>query len=345
MQSNTTPVSYSPNTNFNPKCKALAKLRASRDFSGSESAPKNFDQKKCSSYIPPEYTRNNNTNSIKQNKDKDMTNRLRSNLTVKLRSSLSTALFDFGPTEPLLDPWVKEAIDCWNNIPEQRSHRVGTKLYEKTITLLEKLFEGSLFRYDNNGLRKYSERKFTLNEFKQSLRNFLTACHSESHYPLDKKVYKKINLADWLYNPHSPYGTKSLFAKYLAPPKRIEFKSQVKVNSERMLNEFQKLHTENLTPVKLDETKKSLNRLYNIWKKIPWQYTQTTMPDNLGPEEMVGLFLDFTKVKAKGNFTVGIFSQEWLWESFEKYLAEQGYLEWEEYNEDICIGDFNFDEE
>lgn len=285
----------------------------SRSRSPQQTTSKKFTDEKCSSYTFPseKYTSINSRNNI-NNKN-------------KLRSSLTTALFDFSP-EPLLDPWVKLAIDSWNKIPEQRTHRPGTKLYDKTVRLLEKLFDGSIFEFDNNGLQQYSRRKFTFDEFKQSLNNFLIACRSESHYPTDKTKYKKINLANWIYNPYSPYGTKSLFVKYLTPPKRIEAKSMTTVDSEKMLDEFQTLYPEKLQPAILDQVKQSLNKLHKIWKKMPDQFTHTTLPDNLGQREMVRLLFDFANNIAQ-YFNPRLLSQPWFWTKFDNFLIEQGYFE------------------
>lgn len=226
---------------------------------------------------------------------------------------------------PVLGYDVKTAIDYWNEIPELATHRPGTKLYQTIINSLERLFDGSLFEFDENGLQEYRRRKFTLNELKQSLDNFMISYRSTSHYPRDKSIYKNINFANWIYGLYKT-GTKSLFIKYLDPPKPILAKSMVRIESEKMLDEFMKLHGEDLPPAAQDIVKKSMNRLLEIWKKMPKQITHTTMPGNLGQRQIVGLLLEFAQ-EITQYFSVKLLEQEWLWERFNGYLIEQGYLE------------------
>lgn len=238
-------------------------------------------------------------------------------------------LFNFGEKKyPLLDTDAKLAIDYWNNIPNQRIHKPGTKTYQRTVDYLERLFEGHFFDLDNNGLLKYARRKFTLDDIKLSLQNFSTACKSPSHHPIDKSIFKKMNFADWIYNPYSPYKCKSLFIKYLEPPKRIQAKSNVKCHSDPMLKAFKRHYDKDLTAADLDQTKKALNKLLDIWKKIPKQFTHTTLPSNLNQQTMVKLLLTFCE-ETLDYFSIRLFSQDWFWTNFNRYLIEQGYLEGE----------------
>lgn len=228
-------------------------------------------------------------------------------------------------TTPVLGYDVKTAIDYWNEIPELTTHKPGTKLYQNIVRSLEKLFDGSLFEFDENGLRIYARRKFTLEELKQSLDNFMVAYRSASHYPKDKSVYKGVNFSSWIYGLYKT-GNKSLFIRYLDPPKPILAKSMVSVESEKMLDEFQKLYGEDLSPASLDTSKKALNRLLGIWKKIPKQITCTTLPGNLGHRQIVRLLLDFAR-EITQQFSIKLFEQEWFWKRFNNHLIEQGYIE------------------
>lgn len=231
-----------------------------------------------------------------------------------------------GLNEIVIPYDVRKAIEYWNAIPEQTTHQPGSKIYGKIVQSLERLFDGSLFAYDENGLDEYHGRKFTLEEFKQSVDNYLIACRSEAHYPKDKSIFKRISLCNWLYNYFSPHKTKSLFIKYLTPPKKITGFSKVKVDSDVCWEEFLKIYTIDMGPDMTDKAKKGVNRIFELWSKIPKQFTHTTSPGNLGQRAVVRMVMAFIPQVTR-EFSPNLFEQRWFWSRLNMHFVESGYLE------------------
>ena len=124
---------------------------------------------------------------------------------------LSSSPISYVPNE------VKAAFNYWNEFGSI-THKKGTIIYSKSMTMLIGLFSGRLFRNKPDVPDVYRKRKFTLEEFKYSVDNLSTSLSPE-YYPPYKNHLKSLGLPSFLYNPHGK--TKSYFLYFLENEPRL----------------------------------------------------------------------------------------------------------------------------
>ena len=120
---------------------------------------------------------------------------------------------------------IKQYLDCWNNHPVRKHLKQNTIAYAKAVDHLRMLIRGQFFDklpVDD----KYKQRKFTLQEFEQSLDNFSEMITNILVYPKKKDFIKSMSVSDFLYNTKSVCDNKSYFLICLeSEPKKIEIDS------------------------------------------------------------------------------------------------------------------------
>lgn len=116
---------------------------------------------------------------------------------------------------------MQQIIDYWvsKNLP---FHREGTKTYAHAMNNLHSLFKGTLF----NGMSDKTKhnRKFSVNEIKTGIDNFVLAGYNLDYQPVNKKFLQSVSFVNFFYTsfPCAREEDKSPFLKYLLKkPERI----------------------------------------------------------------------------------------------------------------------------
>lgn len=115
---------------------------------------------------------------------------------------------------------IKEFFSYWedNSLPKNRR---SSKTFKSNIKCLNQLIEGSLF---NMVFSKYKNHKFSLNDWKRSVDNYLIALKSPFHKPYNKTPISNKSINYFLLNKFASNDfSKSLFINYLEhEPQEIE---------------------------------------------------------------------------------------------------------------------------
>ena len=109
---------------------------------------------------------------------------------------------------------MQNVIDYWltQDLP---FHNEGTKTYAKAMDNLKDLLCGKLFNSFKD--KSNHNRKYSIDEIKRSINNFVLAAYNIDYEPTNKKFLQKISFVDFFYNtyPCPREEDKSLFLKYL----------------------------------------------------------------------------------------------------------------------------------
>jgi hypothetical protein len=122
---------------------------------------------------------------------------------------------------PFVPEDIKEILTIWNHSGLRKHQDITSKVYKETIHSLKKMKRGVFFN-EHTITNGYQERKFTKDEIIRAIENFKLAALNPDYEPTGsyKDHLKKIGFTDFLYNPYSENGERSLFIKYFeAPPK------------------------------------------------------------------------------------------------------------------------------
>lgn len=109
---------------------------------------------------------------------------------------------------------MQKIIDCWIS-NDLSFHTEGTKTYAKAIDNLKLLLQGKLFNTFAD--KSNHNRKFSFEEIKRSINNFVMAAYNLDYEPANKTFLQKVNFVNFFYSlfPCPREEDKSLFLKYL----------------------------------------------------------------------------------------------------------------------------------
>jgi hypothetical protein len=229
-----------------------------------------------------------------------------------------------------LEGQVKDAYQYWVE-RGSRKHRAGTEILKKSLEQVFKLFSGTAFKHVDNLLIPQpllnKSRKFTIEDFKTSLDNYIMALESPTHYPINKdgaiKQRKKLPLSEFIYNPWVKEGsTRSLFLKYLEPPKLI---SNIVTAYPKLTKQLAiKINAMNLRSSPLPNTIIAAANIFgDLLKKYEYRSDSPASTAELLPE-----FIE--KEIGKSRFERHYLISDWFMFKFEKWLGRKGIINLEE---------------
>lgn len=271
---------------------------------------------------------------------------LKLSTTLQGRSSLNTD-FNIPSTKsfrkkPLMDPWSSQAFDYWNSKPELQTHRRYNKHYHQCIEVLNRIFDGSEFINDQSVKEIYFRRKFTLEEFKKAVDNYILAVTDNNFEPRDKTKIaaraRKMRLHNWLHNPYSPYET-SLFIKYFEGPKRIqkvklvpkvELKNNLHKKAYKYFLEFYIKENfggniDEISTHTLDNIKLGIVKLYDYFS-----YLYEPNVRGIWSDERAELLWEFCQENLK-YFSPKNMQDSWFWKSFHRFMVDKGIADEDEF--------------
>jgi hypothetical protein len=114
---------------------------------------------------------------------------------------------------------ILEMIEFWNTLGAVpfEMNKNGTKVFWNTIESLRKLVAGSL--YDSKpGLTPWSGHKFSVDDFKLSVKRFHRAMALTDYKPPLKEPLRKRTLQAFLYTPGGTVNSRSYFLTYYENP-------------------------------------------------------------------------------------------------------------------------------
>lgn len=128
---------------------------------------------------------------------------------------------------PFVPDNIKEILAVWNGSGLRRHRDPTSKVYKEAVHALKKLMRGAFF-YENPVGNGYQDRKFTKDEVLMAVENFKLAALNMDYEPAGgyKEKLRKTSLKDFLYNPFSENGAKSLFVRYFEGPPELLSESE-----------------------------------------------------------------------------------------------------------------------
>jgi len=157
---------------------------------------------------------------------------------------------------PFVPEDLKEVLTLWNNSGLRKHLDPTSKVYKEGVHGLKKLKRGVFF-YDKPVANGYQERKFTKEEIIRAIENLKLAALNPDYEPTGgyKDYLKRLSLSDFLYNPYTQNGEKSLFIKY--------FESPPKLCSEniRMVKDHYPEYTKAVTGIYISRVKGGIGKL------------------------------------------------------------------------------------
>jgi hypothetical protein len=228
-------------------------------------------------------------------------------------------------TIPPFEDQAQLAINYWEKNGFKK-HRLGTKIRAKGFNLLKNLFAGKAFSIvpdtviPNPLLNK--RRKFSLEDWKTAIDNYLLSLSSPAHYPVNKEkalaYRKKLSLNDFIYNGFAKEGrTRSLFLQYLDGPTLIHTEVAIyKKLTTSLTKQFPK------TNFRLKPTESQIIAVANVYGKIikeyEWKYPS--------PATAASTLIEFIETKYGQRYNPNWMTAKWFKFELENYLDRQGLI-------------------
>ena len=210
-------------------------------------------------------------------------------------------------------------------------HRPGSQVYQQSLDKITELFSGTAFRDVPDTIipkpKLHKIKKFTLEDFKTSLDNYILSLESPAYKPASKArplaYRKKLSLCYFIYNPWVKEGrTRSLFLQYLEPPELIskETARHPKLTKQLAI----KISNLNLRSNPLPPT---IIAAANIFGDLlgKYKYRINSVADTA---EFLTEFIE--KEIGKSRFERHWLISDWFMFKFEKWLGRKGIINLEE---------------
>lgn len=225
---------------------------------------------------------------------------------------------------------VEKAFNYWLDRGGMK-HRSGSKTYNESLDKITELFSGTAFRDVPDTVipkpKLHKIKKFTLEDFKTSLDNYILSLESPAYKPASKArplAYRKaLSLTHFVYNPWVKEGrTRSLFLQYLEPPELIskETARHPKLTKQLAI----KISNLNLRSNPLPPT---IIAAANIFGDLlgKYKYRINSVADTA---EFLTEFIE--KEIGKSRFERHWLISDWFMFKFEKWLGRKGIINLEE---------------
>lgn len=229
---------------------------------------------------------------------------------------------------------VEQILTVWNTSGLRKHENPETKIYQTCVDNIRNLMLGKFF-YNNTIKNGYQQKKFTRDEIIMAIGNFKLAALNPDYEPSGgyKEYLKKISFPDFLYNPFTENGEKSLFIKFFEEVPKLCIES-VKIPKD----EHPEI-TKALTQMYIEKVKGGVNglgqrekiklicgakRIYKFFQdyanKIDPLFIRTV-------EARVELVIDALMENYKDSVQVGNFSSDYTYDTvLPIYLQRQAVL-------------------
>lgn len=158
-------------------------------------------------FLNKEHLKNINKNFLQKRKN---SNRKSTNVEKNKRSEFKNITYPNSKPKPKKKEYVSSEIESILSLWEGlglKSPGKTTKSYETCIANLKQLLSGKLL-----------DRKYTKEEVLDTIKNFALAATNLDYAPVKKDYLQGLYLYQFLHNPFSVNGDKSLFVKYFNNP-------------------------------------------------------------------------------------------------------------------------------
>jgi hypothetical protein len=225
---------------------------------------------------------------------------------------------------------VQKAFTYWLDRGGQK-HRSGSQVYQQSLDKITELFYGTAFRDVPDTVipqpKLHKLKKFTLEDFKTSLDNYILSLESPAYKPASKArplAYRKaLSLTHFIYNPWVKEGrTRSLFLQYLEPPDLIskETARHPKLTKQLAI----KIGDLNLRSNPVPPTIIAAANIFgDLLGKYKYRINSVASTAELLPE-----FIE--KEIGKSRFERHWLISDWFMFKFEKWLGRKGIINLEE---------------
>lgn len=208
-----------------------------------------------------------------------------------------------------------------------------TKRYVNTVRAIKRLIAGTAFS-TNEFVRK--NRKFTIEEIKQSIDRFHLAATSDRHLPLRKNSLQRYSLETFIYSSfHKDEKYKSQFLFYMenVPQSRVEITEEAPVEKSPALTRALDNTFKDYGFVDNWRTRNTLivvaNSLYKFWiaNEVADNWQFQISPNGISREFHTAITVWRERKPAERTVTPATLTQPWIIESvFKSHCERMGLL-------------------
>lgn len=229
---------------------------------------------------------------------------------------------------------IQQILTVWNTSGLRKHENPETKVYQECISKIQLLMKGRFF-YENPVANGYQGKEFTRDEIIQAIENFKLAALNLDYEPVGsyKEHLKKMSFTEFLYNPFSQNGERSLFIKYFeAPPKLCSQmvklpEDQYPVFSKAAMRIYSEKQKRGIGSFTLSDQAKFIKggeKVYNFYKKNGGKIDQLFIRTDY---DKVLLVMEALESQFPQGFEPGNFCSDYTFnEVLPKYLEKQAVL-------------------